>query len=320
MASKKTHPSEKKEILFHILSSKQFERSWLEKKFFPETLKMQKIVRKGGVLPYLKGKSVCLLFYEPSTRTRTSFEQAVIKLGGIPVTTENAKEFSSAIKGETMHDTTRIINAYYFSAIVIRSHYEGAAAEAASVSKIPIINAGDGAGQHPTQALLDLFTIYEHFHKIDGVKVAMVGDLKYGRTVRSLSYLLGKFKKIHLELVAPKSLQMKEDILEHLTEQGVTFNLSDNLAAVAPDVDVIYMTRAQKERMSGEKFDTKGVCMTREILDTVNKKSIVMHPLPRSNDFNELPEELTDDPRIKIFEQAENGLFTRMALLKMVIK
>lgn len=306
--------------LIHILSSQQFERTWLEKTLFPEILKMQKVVRSGKVLQTLKGKSVCLLFYEPSTRTRTSFEQAVIKLGGIPVTTENAKEFSSAIKGETMFDTTRIINAYYFSAIVIRSDYEGASAEAASVSKVPIINAGDGAGQHPTQALLDLFTIYEQFKKIDGVKVAMVGDLKYGRTVRSLSYLLSKFKKVHLELVAPKSLQMKDDILEHLKEHGVSFNVSDNLAKVAPNVDVIYMTRAQKERMKGEEVTGDGVRLTREILDTVSKKSIVMHPLPRSNDFNELPDELTDDPRIKIFQQAENGLFTRMALLKMVVR
>jgi aspartate carbamoyltransferase catalytic subunit len=224
------------------------------------------------------------------------------------------------IIGETMFDTTRIINAYYFSAIVIRSDYEGASSEAASVSKVPVINAGDGAGQHPTQALLDLFTIYENFKKIDGIRVAMVGDLKYGRTVRSLSYLLAKFKKVHIEFVAPQSLQMKADILDHLKENGITYNKSSDLAKVAPMVDVIYMTRAQKERMSGEKFDGDGVRMTREILSTVNKKSIVLHPLPRSNDFNELPEELTDDPRIKIFQQAENGLFTRMALLKMVIK
>lgn len=307
--------------IFHILSSQQFERSWLEKTLFPETLKMAKVVRKGGVLQVIKGKQVCLLFYEPSTRTRTSFEQAVIKLGGMPVTTENAKEFSSAVKGETMQDTTRIINAYHFNAIVIRSDYEGAAAEAAAVSKIPIINAGDGAGQHPTQALLDLFTIYEHCKQIDGTKVAMVGDLKYGRTVRSLSYLLGKFKKIHLELVAPESLQMRDDILAYLQEHNISFNQSDDLAKVAPKVDVIYMTRAQKERMKeGESVKGEGVRMTREILDTVNKKAIVLHPLPRSNDFNELPEELTDDPRIKIFQQAENGLFTRMALLKIVIK
>lgn len=310
----------KQKKLFHILSSQQFDRSWLEKSLFPEILKMQRVVRAGKVLTTLKGKSVCLLFYEPSTRTRTSFEQAVIKLGGIPVTTENAKEFSSAIKGETMFDTTRIINAYYFSAIVIRSDYEGASSEAASVSKVPVINAGDGAGQHPTQALLDLFTIYENFKKIDGIRVAMVGDLKYGRTVRSLSYLLAKFKKVHIEFVAPQSLQMKADILDHLKENGITYNKSSDLAKVAPMVDVIYMTRAQKERMiEGESVKGEGVSMTREILNTVNKKSIVLHPLPRSNDFNELPEELTDDPRIKIFEQAENGLFTRMALLKMVI-
>lgn len=148
----------------------------------------------------------------------------------------------------------------------------------------------------------------------------MVGDLKYGRTVRSLAYLLAKFKKVHIEFVAPDMLQMKSDILEYLKQHNVSFNISDDLAKIAPNVDVIYMTRAQKERMKeGERVKGEGVRLTPEILNSVNRKSIVMHPLPRSNDFNELPEELTDDPRVKIFQQAENGLFVRMALLKMVI-
>src|SRR3989344_9584315 len=221
------------------------------------------------------------------------------------------------VKGETMKDTTRIMNAYHFDAIVIRSDYEGAAEEAASVSAAPIINAGDGAGQHPTQSLLDIYTIYEKFGKVDGLRVAFVGDLKYGRTVRSLCYLLGKFKNIHVDFVAPESLQMREDILEYLKEHGVKYEMHTDLNEVADKADVIYMTRAQKERMKeGEKFSPDGYRITKELLKKIRNKSVILHPLPRSNDFNEIPEELTEDPRIAIFEQAENGLFTRMALLK----
>lgn len=306
--------------LKHILKSQQFSRDWLEKEFFPLTDKMKKMVLSGGHSGDLNGKIVSVLFYEPSTRTRTSFQQAVLKLGGKVIVTENAKEFSSAVKGETIKDTTRIMNAYHFDAIVMRTDYEGAADEAASVSKCPIINAGDGAGQHPTQALLDLYTIFEQFGRIDSLKVAFVGDLKYGRTVRSLSYLLGKFKDIHVYLVAPDSLQMRDDILAYYKKHDVTFEKTDNLADVAGKADVIYMTRAQKERMiQGESVKGEGVSVTKDILEKVRKETIIMHPLPRSNDFNELPEEFTNDPRVVIFKQAENGLFTRMALLKMVI-
>lgn len=306
--------------LKHILKSQQFSREWLEEEFFPLANKMKAAVLSGERLRDLEGKIVSLLFYEPSTRTRTSFQQAALKLGAQVVATENAKEFSSAVKGETMKDTTRIMNAYHFDAIVIRSDYEGAAEEAAEVSDAPIINAGDGAGQHPTQSLLDVYTIFEKFGRVDGLRVAFVGDLKYGRTVRSLSYLLGKFKDIKIDLVAPESLQMRDDILEYYTEHGIEFEKTDDLDNVIDKADVLYMTRAQKERMKeGESADGKGVVLTRELLDKVKKDSIVMHPLPRSADINEIPEELTDDPRIVIFEEAENGLFTRMALLKMVI-
>lgn len=306
--------------LKHILKSQQFSREWLENEFFPLSSQMKKAVLSGKRLHDLDGKIVSLLFYEPSTRTRTSFQQAILKLGGLTVVTENAKEFSSAVKGETMKDTTRIMNAYHFDAIVIRSDYEGAAEEAASVSDAPIINAGDGAGQHPTQSLLDIYTIYEKFNQIDRLRIAFVGDLKYGRTVRSLSYLLGKFKDITIDLVAPESLQMREDILEYYKEHGMKFQKTDNLEDVIDKADVIYMTRAQKERMKeGENADGKGVVLNKELLNKIRKDSIVMHPLPRSSDINEIPEELTDDPRILIFQEAENGLFTRMALLKMVI-
>lgn len=281
---------------------------------------MKKLVLNGGHASVLSGKSVCLLFYEPSTRTRLSFQQAALKLGASVVATENAKEFSSAIKGETMKDTTRIVNSYHFDAIVIRADYEGAAEEAASVSTVPVINAGDGAGQHPTQSLLDLYTIYEHFGRVDSLKVAFAGDLKYGRTVRSLSYLLGKFKDIEVFLVAPFELQMKDDILKYYKKHGIKFTKVEKLIDVADKVDVIYTTRAQMERMGKDKIvDGSAIRVTKEVLAKLPKDSIILHPLPRSNDFNELPEEFTDDPRVLIFKQAENGLFTRMALLKMII-
>ncbi len=311
MASKKLH---------HILESQQFSRDWLEKEFFPETTKMKQLVLHGGHAGILTGKTVCVLFYEPSTRTRISFQQAALKLGASVVATENAKEFSSAIKGETMKDTTRIVNAYHFDAIVIRGHYEGAAKEAASVSTAPVLNGGDGAGQHPTQSLLDLYTIYEHFGVVDGLTVSFVGDLKFGRTVRSLSYLLGKFKNIKINFVAPKELQIKDDILKYLDKHGIKYQKVDKLIDVASKSDVIYMTRAQMERMGKDtKVNGNDVRITKEVLSKVSQKSIILHPLPRSNDFNEIPEEFTDDPRILIFKQAENGLFSRMALLKMVI-
>lgn len=311
----------KKKKVLHILRSQQFSRKWLEQEFFPETLRMKQALSSRATLSTLSGKTICLLFYEPSTRTRLSFQQAALKLGASVVATENAKEFSSAIKGETIKDTMRVINAQQFDAVVIRSDQEGGADEASSVAEIPVLNAGDGAGQHPTQALLDLFTIYEHFGKVDGLKVALVGDLKNGRTTRSLAYLLGKFENLSFELIAPASLQMRPDILDYFKKHKIQFNLGDDLAKVADKVDVIYMTRAQKERMKEEeKLNGDGVRITKEILKKIKDSSIVMHPLPRSNDFNEIPEEFTDDERIVIFKQVENGLYTRMALLNMVVK
>lgn len=303
----------------HILEAQQFSREWLEGEFFPETRLMVYAARaKDSGL--LVGRSVCILFYEPSTRTRISFEQATAKLGAKFSTTENAKEFSSAIKGESIKDTIRVANALRFDAVVLRHHEEGAAAEAASVSAIPIINAGDGTGQHPTQALLDLYTISRHFANIDGLRVALVGDLRNGRTVRSLAYLLGKFEGITIDLVASEDFQIKPDILDYLKRHNVVFRQHSDILACANELDIVYLTRAQKERMEGRTTNKHArVAIDEEVLDKLPKDSIIMHPLPRSDDFGELPEEFTNDPRVVIFEQVENGLYTRMALLKMLL-
>ena len=305
--------------LQHVLEAQQFSRGWLVEEFFSETRSMVKVVEARDS-SLLVGRSVCILFYEPSTRTRISFEQATTKLGATFSSTENAKEFSSAIKGESIEDTILVANALGFDAVVLRYHEEGGAAKAKSVSAIPIINAGDGTGQHPTQALLDLYTISRHFDKIDGLRVALVGDLRNGRTVRSLAYLLGKFEGITIDLVASDDFQIKPDILDYLTRHNVVFRQHADILACAGEIDIVYLTRAQKERMEGRTTNNHArVAIDEEVLAKLSKDSIIMHPLPRSDDFGELPEKFTNDTRVVIFEQVENGLYTRMALLNMLL-
>src|SRR5213594_2996378 len=203
--------------LSHVVESQQFSRALLE-----DLLTHAEEIKRE---PYrfsdrLAGKVMAALFYEPSTRTRLSFEAAMLRLGGRTMGTDNAREFSSAAKGETLEDTIRIVSGYS-DVIVLRHYEEGAARRAAAVSSVPVINAGDGPGQHPTQALLDLYTIRAELGKVDGVRVAMVGDLANGRTVRSLTYLLSKFRDIRVSFVAPSQVAMRQDIKEHLDEHRV---------------------------------------------------------------------------------------------------
>ena len=264
----------------------------------------------------LKNKILATLFYEPSTRTRLSFETAMLKLGGSVISTENAKEFSSAVKGESIEDTARIISTYC-DVMVIRHHEEGSVKKASLVSKAHVINAGDGKGQHPTQALLDVYTIYREFGKIDGLKIAIVGDLASGRTARSLCYMLGKFKNVKITFVAPENLKMKDDIKEYLTKHGVSFSESENLDLILPDADVVYMTRIQKERISAEDYEkAKGKFVINEKnFNLLRMNSRIMHPLPHVEEIS-LPLDIEQkDPRIAYFRQSENGLYIRMALL-----
>lgn len=268
----------------------------------------------------LKGKVLTTLFYEPSTRTRLSFEAAMLKMDGKVMGTENAKEFSSVAKGESLEDSIRVI-AGYSDAIVMRHGEMGSAKKAAQVSPVPIINGGDGKGQHPTQALLDVYTIYLEFGKLDNLKIAMVGDLASGRTARSLCYLLGKFSGIEITFVSPKNLKMGDDIKEYLQNNNVQFQEKDNLEEVLPDVDVVYMTRIQKERISLEDYEkAKG----KFVIDSSNitllrESSRIMHPLPHIEEIN-LPIEIENtDKRVAYFRQAENGLYIRMALLEEMI-
>jgi len=304
--------------LHHVIEAQQFDVPTLLH-LIETTQEMEKAVSGGGTSDLHK-RIMATLFYEPSTRTRFSFETAMYRLGGRVISTENAAEFSSVAKGETLEDTVRILNGY--ADVLVLRHYEvGSAKRAASVSRIPVINAGDGAGQHPTQALLDLYTIHKEIGSIDGLHIAMVGDLAQGRTVRSLTYLLSKFQNIRIYFVAPPSLKMKEDILDHLREKQVWYTEETDLDKVLPEVDVVYQTRIQKERFGDRTADyeqCRGVyVISSESLRLMKANAIVMHPLPR---LDEIAMEVDSDPRAAYFRQAQNGLYVRMALLSMVLK
>lgn len=307
------------ERLTHILEAQQFTRGFLEEELFPLAHKMEEVARSGGKNS-LRGKIVYNLFYEPSTRTRVSFETATLLLGGTPLSTENAAEFSSAIKGESLEDTIRVINGYHHDAIVLRHKEEGTAKRAAEVSQVPIINAGDGTGQHPTQALLDVYTIHERLGQIDGVRVAMVGDLAHGRTINSLAYLLAKFDRVRIDFIAPAVFCAQQGIKDYLERHGVPFTEDKNLDDILPDVDVVYMTRAQTERLEiglrHGPYGEGGYSMDQAALSRLKRHAIIMHPLPRNN---EIPVEIDSDPRALYFRQAQNGLYIRMALLEMLL-
>lgn len=297
--------------LRHVVESQQFSRSLLEE-LFARSEEMKREPHR--FMGRLAGQVMAALFYEPSTRTRLSFEAAMIRLGGQAMGTDNAREFSSAAKGETLEDSIRIVSGYS-DVIVLRHNEEGAARRAAAVSEVPVINAGDGPGQHPTQALLDLYTINDELGKIDGVSVAMVGDLANGRTVRSLTYLLSKFKDIKVWFVSPPAVAMRADLKAHLDEHRVPWTETDDLDSVLQEVDVVYMTRIQKERFTDPAAyeAVKGAYrIDKRSMSQMRKYAILMHPLPR---VDEISPEVDDDPRAAYFRQARNGLHIRMALL-----
>lgn len=301
--------------LRHVIESQQFSRPLLEELFArADEMKSQPHHFSGR----LNGQVMAALFYEPSTRTRLSFEAAMLRLGGRTIGTDNAREFSSAAKGETLEDTMRIVSGYA-DVIVLRHNEEGAARRAAAVSSVPVINAGDGKGQHPTQALLDLYTIRDELGHVDGIRIAMVGDLANGRTVRSLTYLLSKFRDIRVTFVAPPQVAMRQDIKDHLDEHHVPWAETPDLDAVLPQVDVVYQTRIQKERFEDDAsyLEVKGVYrIDTETMSRLRKNAIVMHPLPR---VDEIAPEVDADPRAAYFRQARNGLYIRMALLDKVL-
>jgi len=278
----------------HVIESQQFGLKFINK-IFSIADKLEKKTDNS-----LKGKIMASLFYEPSTRTRFSFESAMLRLGGNVITTENAKEFSSVAKGETLEDSIRVIN-NYADVVVLRHYEQGASHRASLVSKIPIINAGDGIGQHPTQALLDLYTIKRELKKINGIHIALVGDLKHGRTIRSLAYLLGKYKDIKIYFVSPKQLRVGNDIKEYLKKHKVSYSELENLETVISHLDVLYQTRIQKERFkSSKEYKKFKGCyqINSNLVNQMKTKSIIMHPLPR---VDEILTEVDNSPKAAYF-------------------
>jgi aspartate carbamoyltransferase catalytic subunit len=299
-----------------ILSVKQFCRTDLES-IFGVAHEMRIMVERVGTFDLLKGKILANLFFEPSTRTSSSFMAAMQRLGGavIPI---NEVKFSSVAKGESLPDTVRTLGCYA-DVIVIRHPEVGSAALAAKHAGKPVINAGDGVGEHPTQALLDVFTIREELGRLDGLTVTMLGDLKYGRTVHSLARLLTQFTGIKLNYVSPEILRMPSDVIDEVAARGIPQSEQTTLEKVLPETDVLYVTRVQRERFEDpaayEKVKNAYV-ITPEAMKSAKSRMIVMHPLPR---VTEISMQFDDDPRAAYFLQMEYGLYVRMALLAMVL-
>ncbi|MBI4493133.1 MAG: aspartate carbamoyltransferase [Chloroflexi bacterium] len=300
----------------HILDARQFTREWLEEVLFPAALELQQTPLDRLPAP-LAGKRLFYLFYESSTRTRVSFETAVALLGG---SVAGMDSHEHRPRDERLEDRIQVLNQYPYDFILLRSHEEGGASRAASVSKVPVINAGDGDGQHPTQALLDAYTIWKELGRLDGLRVALVGDLSYERTTNSLAYLLARFRGLRVALVSPHLLRMRAEVRDHLAASGAVVEELRNLRAVAGQVDVVYMTRAHSTRLEhAQRFDKGAGCygVDAEVLARLPAHALVLHPLPRGP---ELPAELDTDPRIACFRQAGNGLFVRMALLALLAR
>ena len=277
--------------------------------------KMEPYASKKEQSDLLKGKTLAALFYEPSTRTRLSTETAMLRLGGQVVSVVGT-ENSSLKKGETLVDTGKIV-AGYADVIAMRHPEPFSVAELAKGADVPVINCGDGPHQHPTQSLTDMYTIYKEKGKIDGLTIAMVGDLKYGRTVHSLCYLLAHYD-VKIVVVAPAELAMPDEILDYLKEKGVGVKESEKLED-ALEADVLYATRIQKERFKDQADYERlkgSYILNREVVERSKQRPVIMHPLPRVDEIHPDTDEL---PEAAYFRQAQNGVAVRMALLALVL-
>ncbi len=274
---------------------------------------MEPIAKSGSDM--LQKKTLATLFFEPSTRTRLSFESAMHKLGGSAIGFAQAAT-ASVKKGENLADTVRVVESYA-NVIVLRHQLEGAARLAAEFAGVPIINAGSGAEEHPTQALLDLYTILKEKGRIDGLNIALMGDLRYGRTVHSLAYALSLYD-VRLHLVSPESLRMRREVLEVIKEKIEVVQKTE-VDEMLPEMDILYVTRIQKERFPdlAEYAKVKGVYkIDLETLKNAKKDMIILHPLPR---VGEIAAEVDKTPHARYFQQVWNGIVTRMALLALVL-
>lgn len=295
----------------NIISISEFSRDDLE--LIVNTAKKLKTSPRNDLL---KNKLIASCFFEASTRTRLSFETAIQRLGGRVIGFSDANSTSLAKKGETLADSLRIITSYA-DALVMRHHHEGAARLATDVSPVPIINAGDGSNQHPSQTILDLFTIYETQGSLEKLNVAFIGDLKYGRTVHSLAQALSLYNA-RLFLVSPESLAMPDYLLDELENKNIEYHICPTIESVIPEVDILYMTRVQKERFDETEYShlRAKFILTPEILQKAKPNLKVLHPLPR---IDEITIEVDQTPYAYYFQQAANGVYARQAILSLVL-
>jgi aspartate carbamoyltransferase catalytic subunit len=305
----------------HILEAQQFTKRLIGE-LFNEAEAMERVVA-GGDGQELRGKIMASLFYAVSTRTRLSFEAAMLRLGGSVISTEQPETFSSEAIGGNLEDTVRMVG-NYADVIVLRHPEEGSAHRAAAVAGVPVINAGDGGGQHPTQALLDLYTIYRAFDGIEGVSVVVMGDLANSRTVRSLCYYLARYSGVKLALVSPKALAMRQDILDYLGRHNVALaqitEPGDELVEAVRNADVVYQTDLPRAAAGAPSQATvaehRAFRVDQRLLGLMRKRAIIMHPFPRVDGISP---EVDSDRRAFYWQQMRNGLYIRMALLRMVL-
>ncbi len=310
----------------HILSINQFERADIER-IFAVADSMEPYALRRKVTRVLEGAILGNMFFEPSTRTRVSFGAAFNLLGG-EVRETTGFESSAIAKGESLYDTARVLSGYS-DVICMRHPMSGSVAEFAEASRVPVLNGGDGSNEHPTQALLDLYTIrqelFDKGRNIDGLRIAMIGDLKHGRTVHSLCKLLCLFNNIQVTLVSPNELAMPENVVDMLREAGHEVIISDDLTRGISSVDIAYSTRIQEERFSSkDEADLyRGRFRLNQSIYTkfCEPNTVIMHPLPRDSreDANELDNDLNQNPNLAIFRQADNGVLVRMALFALVL-
>lgn len=296
--------------LRHVVSVKDFTKDSLVE--LMELAEHLRELPRDTARQILQGRIVATLFYEPSTRTRMSFESAVLRLGGSVVGAENALENSSAKKGETLADVFRVVGSYV-DAIVIRHHEKDTVSEAVKYSPVPVVSAGTGAGEHPTQALLDVYTIWRELGRVDNLRLTVVGDLRYGRTVHSLLRLLTWFDGVEVTLFAPDYLTLPEELLEELQAAKMKLSYGTDFHTALANTDVVYQTRIQTERFTAADANASAsYVIGLEELSCLPAHARILHPLPR---VNEIAPEVDDDSRAAYFRQVENGLYMRMALL-----
>ena len=296
----------------NVISCDQFTKESLK-----ELFDLADVVRANPekYMNTLNGKVVTTLFFEPSTRTRLSFETAVVRLGGRLVSTENGKTNSSSTKGETLEDTIKVVTGYT-DAIIMRHSFNDAAERAAKVATVPVINAGSGKGEHPTQSLLDAYTIRREKGRLDNLKIALLGDLINGRTIHSLIKLFSQYENIEFYALSKENLCLPEKYVKIIEDSGNKYFKCYSFSELPKDVDIMYHTRIQAERCD-EDLGKEEFVINKEILDQFSENTLVLHPLPR---VDEISADIDDDKRAKYFEQAHNGMWVRMALLLKVFE